>query len=57
MEIDSIYAGKTQISVAVIVAIVAPIVLVLLLLFLAYWFLTRRASKKYDSVPEENGML
>ncbi|XP_021293802.1 cysteine-rich receptor-like protein kinase 25 [Herrania umbratica] len=46
--------GKRKISSPVIIAIVAPIVISLVLLALALFLLRRRASKKYDSLPEEN---
>ncbi|XP_028788543.1 cysteine-rich receptor-like protein kinase 25 [Neltuma alba] len=48
--------GKTRISVAVVLAIVAPITTVLLLFLLLCWLGTRRASKKHILVPpaEEN---
>ncbi|KAK6264890.1 hypothetical protein SCA6_020324 [Theobroma cacao] len=46
--------GKRKISSPIIIAIVAPIVISLVLLALALFLLRRRASKKYDSLPEEN---
>ncbi|XP_054779061.1 cysteine-rich receptor-like protein kinase 25 [Prosopis cineraria] len=46
--------GRTRISVAKIVAIVAPILTVLLLFFLLCWLITRRANKKHKPVPAED---
>ncbi|KAK4857937.1 hypothetical protein QYF36_008474 [Acer negundo] len=45
--------GKSGISSSIIIAIVAPITLSAVLFVAGYCFLTRRARKKYNSVPDE----
>ncbi len=55
MKILLFYAGKRKFSLLIIVAIVAPIVVALLLLPISYYFLSKRARKNYNAVPDENG--
>ena len=57
-KVNLIYAGKSGISAGIVVAIVVSIVLALLLLIFACLFINRRrAKRKYNSVPEESGMI
>ncbi|TXG47131.1 hypothetical protein EZV62_026425 [Acer yangbiense] len=48
--------GKRRISTSVIIAIVAPITVSAVLFVAGYCFLTRRARKKYNSLPGKIGM-
>lgn len=57
MEVDSIYAEKSRISVVTIIAIVAPIVFVSLVTFVACWIIYTRARRnKKIQEPDESGM-
>ncbi|TXG47130.1 hypothetical protein EZV62_026424 [Acer yangbiense] len=49
--------GKKRISSSVIIAIVAPITFSAVLFVAGYCFLTRRARKKYNSLPGKIGLL
>ncbi|TXG47135.1 hypothetical protein EZV62_026429 [Acer yangbiense] len=49
--------GKSGISSSIIIAIVASITVSAVLFVAGYCFLTRRARKKYNSVPDEIGLL
>jgi preprotein translocase subunit YajC len=56
MQVDIVYAGKYQISPLTIITIVVPISVSTVVLFvMGYYFLSRRARKKYNAVREENG--
>ncbi|XP_062160720.1 cysteine-rich receptor-like protein kinase 10 isoform X2 [Alnus glutinosa] len=46
--------GKDQISPLTIIAIVVPISVTVVLFVMGYYFLSRRARKKYNAVREEN---
>ncbi|KAL0012672.1 hypothetical protein SO802_007780 [Lithocarpus litseifolius] len=46
--------GKRRNALLIIVTIVAPIVVSLLVLGIGYYFLNRRAKKKYNGLPYEN---
>ncbi|KAK1557821.1 hypothetical protein Q3G72_032607 [Acer saccharum] len=45
--------AKRQISSSIIIAIVAPITVTVVLSIAGYCFLTKRARKKYNTIPEE----
>ncbi|KAK3188246.1 hypothetical protein Dsin_027807 [Dipteronia sinensis] len=51
--VDSNIRGKSGISSSIIIAIVAPITVSAVLFVACYCFLTRRARKKYNLVPDE----
>jgi hypothetical protein len=53
MKYDNVYAGKSKISKATLISIVAPIAGSVLLLVLAYCFLSRRARKKSNAIKGE----
>jgi preprotein translocase subunit YajC len=55
MQVNIVYAGKDQISPLTIIAIVVPISVTVVLFVMGYYFLSRRARKKYNAVREENG--
>ncbi|TXG47134.1 hypothetical protein EZV62_026428 [Acer yangbiense] len=47
--------AKRQFSSSIIIAIVAPITVTVVLSIAGYCFLTKRARKKYNTIPEEIG--